>query len=49
MYLDFKMESGSKVTQAIPKGWTAFIYILAGTAKFGKISVFLIDLFVLVG
>ena len=36
MYLDFKMEPGSKTTQAIPKGWTAFVYVLSGTAKFGK-------------
>ncbi|XP_053312934.1 pirin [Spea bombifrons] len=30
LYLDFKMEKGSKFTQPVPKGWTAFIYTLSG-------------------
>ena len=35
MYLDFKMDSGSVMEQAIPKGWTAFIYTLTGAGEFG--------------
>ena len=36
MYLDFTLDSGSQMTQAIPSGWTAFAYVLSGAAKFGK-------------
>lgn len=31
MYLDFKLKEGAKHTQPVPKGWTAFIYTLAGS------------------
>ncbi|XP_077970481.1 pirin-like [Styela clava] len=30
MYLDFKLESGAKIEQPVPKGWTAFVYTLSG-------------------
>lgn len=36
MYLHFKMDPNSQFTQAIPKGWASFAYILSGTAMFGK-------------
>lgn len=35
MYLDFTLDPGSQMTQAIPSGWTAFAYVLSGAAKFG--------------
>lgn len=35
MYLDFTLDPGSRMTQAIPSGWTAFAYVLSGVAKFG--------------
>lgn len=35
MYLDFTMDPGSHLFQSIPDAWTAFVYILSGTAKFG--------------
>ncbi|KAK3611399.1 hypothetical protein CHS0354_034841 [Potamilus streckersoni] len=35
MYLDFTMQPGSKMAQAIPTGWNAFTYILSGKALFG--------------
>uniref|UniRef100_A0A8C1H628 Pirin n=1 Tax=Cyprinus carpio carpio TaxID=630221 RepID=A0A8C1H628_CYPCA len=31
MYLDFVLKEGAKHLQPIPKGWTAFIYTLAGS------------------
>ncbi|XP_057218638.1 pirin [Triplophysa rosa] len=31
MYLDFKLKEGAKHMQPVPKGWTAFIYTLAGS------------------
>lgn len=34
-YLDFKVDPGAKFSQAIPKGWTVFAYILSGKAHFG--------------
>lgn len=34
-YLDFKMEPGSTLRQKIPEGWTAFIYVLSGSALVG--------------
>ena len=36
MYLDFKMEPGATLTQAIPEGWNGFIYTLKGKGLFGK-------------
>lgn len=35
MYLDFKMEKGSRLTQPIPTSWNGFVYILEGSAFFG--------------
>ncbi|XP_062616772.1 pirin-like isoform X1 [Saccostrea cucullata] len=35
MYLDFKLDPGSKLEQPIPSGWRSFLYILSGKAKFG--------------
>uniref|UniRef100_A0ACB8FJ54 Uncharacterized protein n=1 Tax=Sphaerodactylus townsendi TaxID=933632 RepID=A0ACB8FJ54_9SAUR len=35
LYLDFKLDEGVKHTQAIPKGWTAFIYTLSGNVYIG--------------
>ncbi|KAM4795012.1 pirin [Rhinophrynus dorsalis] len=35
LYLDFKLEKGAKHTQPVPKGWTAFIYTLAGCTHVG--------------
>lgn len=40
MYLDFSIQRGGSLSQKIPKGWTAFVYVLSGTATFGKFSVF---------
>ncbi|XP_006817479.1 pirin-like, partial [Saccoglossus kowalevskii] len=34
-YLDFKVNKGSKMTQALPVGWNAFVYVLAGRGLFG--------------
>ncbi|XP_048028092.1 pirin [Megalobrama amblycephala] len=31
MYLDFMLKEGAKHVQPVPKGWTAFIYTLAGS------------------
>uniref|UniRef100_H0WMI1 Pirin n=1 Tax=Otolemur garnettii TaxID=30611 RepID=H0WMI1_OTOGA len=36
LYLDFKMDGGSKHTQPIPRGWTSFIYTLSGDVYIGK-------------
>ncbi|XP_053243146.1 pirin isoform X1 [Podarcis raffonei] len=35
LYLDFKLDKGAKHTQAVPKGWTAFIYTLFGNVYVG--------------
>ncbi|NP_001079619.1 pirin L homeolog isoform X1 [Xenopus laevis] len=35
LYLDFKLEKNAQHTQAIPKGWTAFIYTLSGVISVG--------------
>ncbi|XP_048778865.2 pirin-like isoform X2 [Ostrea edulis] len=35
MYLDFKLDPGSKLEQPIPAGWRSFLYTLSGKAKFG--------------
>lgn len=35
LYLDFNMQPGASVTQLIPQGWNAFVYIMQGSAKFG--------------
>ncbi len=35
MYIDFSMEGGSTLKQAIPKGWNGFVYVLEGSATFG--------------
>ncbi|MBE3047862.1 pirin family protein, partial [Candidatus Bathyarchaeota archaeon] len=34
--LDFTVRPGGKVTQALPKGWNAFAYLLEGDAFFGE-------------
>lgn len=36
MYLDFKMDPGSKLSQSIPNKWNGFIYTLKGKGSFGK-------------
>ncbi|KAK2740396.1 hypothetical protein FQN57_006136 [Myotisia sp. PD_48] len=33
--LDIILKPGGKITQALPKGWNAFAYMLEGTATFG--------------
>lgn len=35
LFLDFKLEKGAKFTQAVIKGWTAFIYTLQGVIHVG--------------
>ncbi|XP_063305242.1 pirin [Pelobates fuscus] len=35
LYLDFKLEKGTKFSQPVTKGWTAFIYTLAGFVYVG--------------
>ncbi|XP_078415653.1 pirin [Cetorhinus maximus] len=35
MYLDFTLEKGARHIQPVPKGWTAFIYTLAGYVHMG--------------
>jgi redox-sensitive bicupin YhaK (pirin superfamily) len=36
MYLDFYLQPGASVHQAIPEGWNAFTFILEGSVVFGK-------------
>lgn len=36
MYLDFQLEPGAVLHQAIPEGWNAFAYILEGESSFGS-------------
>jgi len=36
MFLDFTMDSGSKLTQAVPKDFNGFAYVLEGEGTFGK-------------
>ncbi|ELU08903.1 hypothetical protein CAPTEDRAFT_178317 [Capitella teleta] len=38
LFLDFKMDPGSKFTQAIPKNWASFVYTLEGETTFGPVS-----------
>ncbi|XP_013411263.1 pirin isoform X2 [Lingula anatina] len=35
LYIDFTMAPGSRLSQAVPRGWTAFVYTLSGEAYFG--------------
>ena len=35
MFLDFKLDPGAVMEQAVPLGWTAFVYLLTGRANFG--------------
>ncbi|CAH1267727.1 Hypp3782 [Branchiostoma lanceolatum] len=35
MYLDFKLEPRAKYTQAVPKGWNGFVYVLSGHVHLG--------------
>ncbi|XP_006835753.1 PREDICTED: pirin [Chrysochloris asiatica] len=35
LYLDFKLDQGAKHSQPIPKGWTSFIYTIAGHVYIG--------------
>lgn len=34
-YLDFRLEPGATLRQAVPAEWNSFVYVLEGTAKFG--------------
>lgn len=36
LFLDFKLENGSKFTQAVPENWNAFVLVLRGTGLFGN-------------
>ena len=36
MYLDFTLQPGAVVHQAIPEGWNAFTFVLEGDVVFGK-------------
>jgi redox-sensitive bicupin YhaK (pirin superfamily) len=36
MYLDFKLDKGAALKQAVPEGWNGFVYVLSGSALFGK-------------
>ncbi|KAG0570296.1 hypothetical protein KC19_6G152100 [Ceratodon purpureus] len=36
MYLDFYLQPGASVHQAIPEGWNAFTFIIKGNVVFGK-------------
>jgi len=38
MYLDFEMNPESSLSQVVPAGWNAFVYILSGSAKFGPVG-----------
>lgn len=33
--LDVTMKAGGKLSQPLPKGWNAFVYMLSGNAVFG--------------
>ncbi|XP_060567284.1 pirin-like isoform X2 [Ruditapes philippinarum] len=35
MYLDFKLDKGAALKQAVPEGWNGFVYVLSGSALFG--------------
>ena len=35
MYLDFRLDPGAHLEQAIPQGWTGLVYTLAGNGHFG--------------
>ena len=35
MYLDFKLDPGSTMTQPVAEGWNGFIYVLKGVGEFG--------------
>ncbi|KAF1810535.1 RmlC-like cupin [Eremomyces bilateralis CBS 781.70] len=34
-FLDVEMQAGAKFEQEVPDGWTAFVYLMDGAAKFG--------------
>ena len=36
MYLDFTLQPGAVVHQAVPEGWNAFTFVLEGDVVFGK-------------
>lgn len=38
MYLDFKLERGSRFKQPVPAGWNAFVYVVEGEGWFGPES-----------
>lgn len=38
MYLDFKLNKGSRFSQPIPTGWNAFLYVIEGEGSFGPES-----------
>ena len=35
IYLDFKLDPGTIMTQSITEGWTSFIYTISGHGDFG--------------
>ncbi|XP_078602071.1 pirin-like [Branchiostoma floridae x Branchiostoma japonicum] len=35
MFLDFTLEPGAKYTQAVPKGWNGFVYVMSGNVHLG--------------
>ena len=39
MYLDFHLEKGAVLNQDVPEGWNGFVYVLSGTAMFGKCDI----------
>ena len=39
MFLDFKLDPGASFSQPVPKGWSAFIYTLAGEGEFGSFDI----------
>ena len=42
MYLDFKLAKGATIDQPVPEGWNGFVYVLSGTALFGRKYFFII-------
>ncbi len=36
LYLDFKLDKGSRFTQEVPDDWNAFIFVLSGRGVFGS-------------
>jgi redox-sensitive bicupin YhaK (pirin superfamily) len=36
MYLDFTLQPGAEIHQAVPEGWNAFLYLLEGSPTIGS-------------